>query len=193
MKSENWDTDNESVSPVSFCLSTKVTSGWLCLIHWIVDTPLLSQAVHELHDVEGFGMRHLTRFKESFNECFATGEEFILISCYLLRHMDILNELTYRECSRYLLRIVDIINDKIAIGSSNHSDIITHAGSTRLNISKDAVRQHTRLMALVRSIPVLALNALTLNFFNARREEHADEIQSIDTEVEQRTTTEVGT
>ena len=137
-------------------------------------------------------MRHLTGFKESFNERFATGEELILISCNLLWHMDILNELTVVSVHGYLLWVVDIINNKIAIGSGNHSDIIAHTCSTRLHISEDAVRQH-KAYGIGKVHSRLALNTLALNLFYARREEHADEIQSIDTEVEQRTATEVGT
>ena len=58
------------------------------LVHRIADTPLRTEVVHELHDVERLGVRHLAGFEEAGDEGLAAGQELVLVAGDLLRHTD---------------------------------------------------------------------------------------------------------
>lgn len=89
--------------------------------------PLLPESVHELHDVERLGMRHLPWFQQSFCQCFAAGDELVLVACDLLGHMNGFYISAVGPIDGYGLRIVDIVNDEIAIGTGNDTDVVAHA------------------------------------------------------------------
>ena len=103
--------------------------------------PLLAQGVHQLHDVERLLMRHLARLQQSVDECLPTSEELVFVARNLLRHVDILYKLAVVGVDRDLLWVVDIVDDKVAVG-------------TRLQSIPSA---SIRVMAFVRSIPVALL------------------------------------
>ena len=93
----------------------------------------------ELHDIERFLMRHLSRFQESFNQCFTTSQELIFISCDLLWHMDILYELTIVGVHGNLMRIVDVVDDEVSFCARDDTDIVAYTGGARLQVAQHTV------------------------------------------------------
>ena len=123
-------------------IKTTPQSVALFIIHRISHPPLLTQAVHKLHHVEGLVERHLLWLQESINKCLATGDELVFVARYLLRHMDILHELTVVGIHCNLLRIVDIVNDQVSVSASNHANIIAYTGGTRLQTEPGMIRSY---------------------------------------------------
>ena len=106
--------------------------------------------------------------------------------------MDVFDEFAIMGVHGDLLRIVDVVDDEVAIGSCDDADVVAHTGGTRLEVAEHTVAEyegdgvgeiHTRL----------AFHTTALHTDDVGREEHPDEVEGIDAEVEQGTATEVGT
>ena len=135
-------------------------------------------------------MGHFERLQESVDERLTAGNELILIASDLLRHSDGLDIRTVRAIHGDGLRIVDVVDDEVALGASDDADVVTHAGSTRLEVTQHAVGQHER--DSVRQIHARRrLHTLAVDADDVGGEEHPHEVQGIDAEVEQRTAAEV--
>ena len=180
----------------AFLFYQRNVTSWLydfCLliVHRIVHAPLLAEAVHELHDIQRLLVRHLTRLQQSVDESLPTSNELILVARYLLRHPDGLDVSAIRTIHRDGLRIVDIVDNQITLGTCDDTDIITYAGCARLQIAEHTILEHQR-DGVCQVHTGLTLHTLALDAGYVCRKEHSDEIEGIDTEVEQRTATEVG-
>ena len=98
-------------------------------VHRIADSPLHSQTVHELHDIQSLFERHLTRFGQSVDESLPACRKLIFVAGNLLRHVDVLYKHPVGSIHTDALRIVDIIYNLVTFGSCYHPDIITHTAS----------------------------------------------------------------
>jgi len=92
----------------------------------------------------------------------------------------------YGDC----LRVVDIVDNEITFSTCNHTNIIAHTRSTRLEITQHTIRQN-KTDGVCQIHTRLALYTQTLHLYNIGREEHPDKVEGIDTQIEQGTTTEV--
>ena len=104
--------------------------------------------------------------------------------------MNCLNISTIWTVYCYLLRIVDVVDDKITLGTCYHSDIVTHTGRTRLQITKHTVAKH-QTDGICQVHTRIRLHALALHADDIGRKEHPHEVERIDTEIEQGPATEV--
>ena len=105
--------------------------------------------------------------------------------------MDVLHKLAVVGVHRDFLRVVDVVDDEVAVGTCDDADVVTHTGGTRLEITKHAIGQDER--DGVRQIHTrLRLHTLAIDADDVGGEEHPHEVQGIDAEVEQGTPAEVG-
>ena len=84
-------------------------------------------------------MGHLARLCQTVDERLAAGFKLILIARDLFRHMNILHKLAVVSVDGDLLRVVDIVYNQVTVGACNDTDIIAHAGCTRLKVAQHAV------------------------------------------------------
>ena len=70
-----------------------------------------------MHDVESFVEWHVGRLGESLCQGFLTGKELIFVTRNLLRHLDFLNKDAVALVNPYCLRIVNVVNDEIALST----------------------------------------------------------------------------
>ena len=96
-----------------------VFSTGLVLVHGIADVPLFSQAVHQLHDVQGFVQRHLRRLTQAFGDGVPAGEELVFVARNLLRDMDFLPEHPIGTVHRDALGVIDIVDDDVPLRPRN--------------------------------------------------------------------------
>ena len=96
-----------------------------------MDTPFLTETIHELHDIEGLVERHRLRLQKTVDQVLATGQELVFVASDLLGHVDIFYELAIMRIHGDLLRIVDVVDDEVAIGTCDDADIVAHTGGTR--------------------------------------------------------------
>ena len=71
-----------------------------------MDTPLLAEVIHELHDIQNLSMGHLTGLEESFGKGIAACEELVFVASDLLRNVDVFNKLAVVGVDDDALRIV---------------------------------------------------------------------------------------
>ena len=74
-----------------------------------------SESIHQLHDVERLGMRHLAWLEESVGECLSAGTELIFVAGNLLRYADGLYVGAVGTVDSDGLRIVDVVDDEVAL------------------------------------------------------------------------------
>ena len=81
-------------------------------------------------------MWHFPRFCQSLGYGVAAGQELVLVACDLTWHKDVLNKLTVMGVDGDALRVVDIVDDQVALCAGYHSDIIAHAGCAALEVGQ---------------------------------------------------------
>ena len=111
----------------------------LILVHGIADVPFTAESVHQLHDVKRLGVRHLARLEESVGECLAAGAELIFVAGNLLWHADGLYVGAVGTVHGDSLRIVDVVDNDIAIGSGDDTDVVTYTLRGGLDVGEDAI------------------------------------------------------
>ena len=72
-------------------------------------------------------MWHLSGFCQSVNQCLAAGKELIFVSRNLLGHIYGLDVDTVGSMHGDGLRIVNVVDNKIAFGSSDDTDVVSYA------------------------------------------------------------------
>ena len=101
--------------------------------------PFGAEAVHEVHDVEGFGVGHLGRLKEAGGQGVTAGADLVLEAGYLLRE----NNLTFYDvpfaANEKLGRINQVVKHQIAGCAGNHGLIVSLAPGRALEGDQSAV------------------------------------------------------
>ena len=109
------------------------------LVHWIDYTPLLAQAIHDAHDLEGFLVWHAWTVQTSVAQCITTSDDLILISGDLLRAVDVMN--AYAIGIEYLsaLRIVDVVHLDVSLFTAEDAMFVIVATGRCLHVGHDAI------------------------------------------------------
>lgn len=104
--------------------------------------------------------------------------------------MDVLHELAVVGVDGDALGVVDVVDDQIAVGACDDADVVTHTRGTALHVGKDAVgKDEADGVGQIHTCGTL--HTLALHADDIGWEEHADEVQGIDSQVEQGSSTEV--
>ena len=151
-----------------------------------MDTPICPELVHQLHDVKGFLMRHLAGFQQSVYQGLTAGCKLVLIACDLLGHTDLLYKDAVALIDGDALRIVDVVDDDVALGTSYNTDIVADTGCAGLYIGQQAVLQNQG-DGIGQVHARIGLDRVAVDAFDRSISEHTHKVQGIDTQIEQGT------
>ncbi len=84
-------------------------------------------------------MGHLAGFQQAVRQGLTTGRELVFVTCDLLGHTDGLDKSAIGTIDGNGLRIVDVVDDEVALRSCYHTDIVAHTGGTRLYVGQQTV------------------------------------------------------
>ena len=155
----------------------------LILVHGIADVPFTAESVHQLHDVDRLGVGHLARLEESVGECLAAGAELIFVAGNLLWYADSLDVGAVGTIDGDSLRIVDVVDDEVAISSGNDTDVVTNTLRRGLHVGKDAIGENDG-DGVCEVHAGVALDGKTIKHADVAISKHSYEVEGIDTEVE---------
>ena len=82
------------------------------------------------------------------------------------------------------MRVVDVVDDEIAFRASDDPDIVAYAGGAGLHVGKDSVAEDDG-HGVGQIHACVGLHALAIEAHNVAIREHPDEVQGIDSQVEQ--------
>ena len=154
------------------------------LIHRVDNTHATAKFVHLGHDIHGFGQGHSLSLQFAFEQGLATGLELVLITSNLLGNMNGRDVCTVGAIYCNGLRIVDIVDDEIALGTGYHADIIAHAAGTALQVAQQltiaATIEHQR-DGIGDVHAGIALNTTALHAAYGQWEEHTHKVECVDT------------
>ena len=92
-----------------------------------------------MHDIKRLVMRHFEGFEESFGEGITTGEELVLVAGDLLWDMDGFDVSAVGTIDGDGLRVVDVVDDDVALCSCDDANVVAHALCRRLDIGDDTI------------------------------------------------------
>ena len=139
--------------------------------------------VHQLHDVDRLGVGHLARLEESVGECLAAGAELIFVAGNLLGHADGLYICSVGTIYGNSLRIVDVVDNDIALGPGDDADVVAYTLCRRLYVCQDAIGENDG-DGVCEVHAGVALDGKTIKHADVAISKHSYEVEGIDTEVE---------